>query len=72
MNSTLTLPTVPAMADPFVAMRPSPEALIAGPCALPAAPLAMPQQQIEPDLRLSTRLARWLGRGDDDSLRGTT
>ncbi|KEO61116.1 hypothetical protein [Thioclava indica] len=72
MNPSLTLPTVPAMADPFVAMRPSPEALISGPCALPTAPLAMPQQKIEPDLRLSTRLARWLGLGGDDSLRGTT
>ena len=72
MTPSLTLPTVPAMADPFVAMRPSPEALISGPCALPTAPLAMPQQKIEPDLRLSTRLARWLGLGGDDSLRGTT
>ncbi|OOY12122.1 hypothetical protein BMG00_13820 [Thioclava marina] len=59
MMSHLDLPAVPAMTEQARPVRVvSPEALIAGPCALPAAPMAMPPQQIEPDLSLSTRLAR--------------
>ena len=62
MTSTSMLPTVPATADATRSQRLTPEMLIFGPCALPSAPMAMPSQQIEPDLRLSTRLARLLGR----------
>ncbi|WP_078571539.1 hypothetical protein [Thioclava sp. F36-7] len=63
MISHLTLPEVPALTDqPRAERRLSPEDLVAGPAALPVAPMAMPAQQIEPDLRLSTRLARMLTR----------
>ncbi|OWY01245.1 MULTISPECIES: hypothetical protein [Thioclava] len=63
MKSHLKLPAVPALTDqPSALRRLSPEDLVEGPAALPVAPMSMPAQQIEPDLRLSTRLARMLTR----------
>ncbi|OWY00850.1 hypothetical protein [Thioclava sp. IC9] len=63
MKSHLKLPAVPALSDqPSALRRLSPEDLVEGPAALPVAPMSMPAQQIEPDLRLSTRLARMLTR----------
>ncbi|AQS46900.1 hypothetical protein BMG03_03130 [Thioclava nitratireducens] len=63
MKSHLKLPAVPALTDqPSALRRLAPEDLVEGPAALPVAPMSMPAQQIEPDLRLSTRLARMLTR----------
>ncbi|WP_038144940.1 hypothetical protein [Thioclava atlantica] len=63
MMSHFDLPAVPAMSEQVRPARASsPEALIAGPCALPSAPMAMPRQQIEPDLSMLGRLVRFLTR----------